>query len=162
MSWQSVYRWQLWLDMFTGRAMRAGRSEGHRCSGIGRETDLLCKALGPEEEPQQAPYDHSQHWQDEESILFAHVLHPHPHRIQSHGHDESPVLSRSPTHMFTAQIQAGRLRMTSMIEREREEAEQTARTRGNRRISFWRFTFETLSDWTVLPLALSAWWCALN
>ena len=42
-------------------AMSAGRSEGHRCSGMGWETDLLCKALGPEEEPQQAPYDHSQH-----------------------------------------------------------------------------------------------------
>ncbi|CAB1323977.1 unnamed protein product, partial [Coregonus sp. 'balchen'] len=46
------------------------------------------------EEAQQASYDHSQHGQDEESILFAHPLHPHPHCIQSHNHHES--LSSSP------------------------------------------------------------------
>lgn len=55
-----------------------------------RRTDLLCEAPRPQEESQKTPDDHSQHRHDEEPILFADVLHPHPHCVQSHGHLESP------------------------------------------------------------------------
>lgn len=58
-----------------------------------RRTDLLAEAPCPQEKSQKTPNDHSQHRHDEEPILFAHVLHPHPHCVQSHGHRESPVLS---------------------------------------------------------------------
>lgn len=66
-----------------------------------RQTDLLCEATCPQEESQKTPYDHGQHRHDEQSILFAHVLHPHPHCIQSHGHHESPVL-RPVSHVLPA------------------------------------------------------------
>lgn len=58
-----------------------------------RHTDLLREAPRPQEKSQKTPDDHSQHRHDEEPILLAHVLHPHPHCVQSHGHRESPVLS---------------------------------------------------------------------
>ncbi|TNN59517.1 Membrane protein FAM159A [Liparis tanakae] len=46
---------------------------------------------GPQEESQKTPNDHGEHRHDEEPILFADVLHPHPHCVQSHR--ESAVLA---------------------------------------------------------------------
>lgn len=57
-----------------------------------RQTDLFCEAPCPQKKPQKTPNDHSQHRHDEEAILFADILYPHPHCIQSHGHRHSIVL----------------------------------------------------------------------
>jgi len=74
------------------RSPSSGCTTSHGVKGR-RPTDLLREAPRPQEESQKTPNDHSEHRHDEEPILFADVLHPHPHCVQSHGHRESAVLA---------------------------------------------------------------------
>lgn len=64
-------------------------------------THLFREVFGSQEEAQQASNNHGQHWQDEEAVLLAHILHTAPHRTQRHGDLSASTCSISHTPTLT-------------------------------------------------------------